>query len=239
MTSLSIIIPVLNEAPHIADALGRLAPLRARGTQVIVVDGGSTDGTPRHAAAFADEIVIAGRGRATQMNAGAAQAEGDVLLFLHADTNLPADADYLIAGGLEGGAAHSRHARRHWGRFDVAIDGTHPMLTVIAAMMNLRSRLTGIATGDQAIFIERAAFVALGGFPAQPLMEDIEFCRQAKRFGPPACLLQKVITSGRRWEKHGVWRTIWLMWRLRLAYFLGAEPHRLAVEYGYLPSSKE
>lgn len=238
MTSLSIIIPVLNEAAHITDALATLAPLRSRGVKLIVVDGGSTDGTASHAAALVDKVVSAERGRAAQMNAGAEQADGDVLLFLHADTILPPDADLLIADALRFTPARGAHASPRWGRFDVIIEGQHPMLRVIAAMMNWRSRLTGIATGDQGIFVERAAFVALGGFPVQPLMEDIEFCRRAKNFGRPACLRAKVITSGRRWEKHGVWRTIWLMWRLRLAYFKGADPHRLAIEYGYLPPPK-
>lgn len=238
MTSLSIIIPVLNEAVHIADALTTLAPLRSRGVEVIVVDGGSSDDTASHAAVLADKVVSATRGRAAQMNAGAEKADGDVLLFLHADTILPPDADRLIADALRFIPAPRGNASPRWGRFDVIIEGQHPMLRVIAAMMNWRSRLTGIATGDQGIFVERAAFVALGGFPKQPLMEDIEFCRRAKHFGRPACLWAKVVTSGRRWEKHGVWRTIWLMWRLRLAYFRGADPHRLAIEYGYLPPPK-
>lgn len=238
MTSLSIIIPVLNEAAHIANALAALAPLRSRGAEVIVVDGGSIDGTADHAEPYADRVVRAERGRAAQMNAGAEEAQSDVLLFLHADTILPSGADRLIAEALRFPPARGVRTSPRWGRFDVVIEGRHPMLRIVATMMNWRSRLTGIATGDQAIFVERAAFVALGGFPVQPLMEDIEFCRRAKFLGWPACLTAKVVTSGRRWEKHGVWRTIWLMWRLRLAYFKGVDPHQLAIEYGYLPPPK-
>jgi rSAM/selenodomain-associated transferase 2 len=224
--SLSIVIPVLNEAAGIAELLARLAPLRQQGAQVIVVDSGSVDGTAELARPLADLVLASEKGRARQMNAGAAVASGDALLFLHADTSLPEGAMQAIE------AAPGTIRQR---RFDVALDGRHPMLPVIAAMMSLRSRLTGIATGDQAIFVRRAAFEALGGFAPIALMEDIEFCRRAKRFGAPACLRRRVRTSGRRWERHGVWRTILLMWRLRLAYFLGADPKRLAVKYGYGP----
>ena len=228
MTHLSIVVPVLNEAQHIAHALIRLAPLRARGARVIVVDGGSSDDTRVLAAPLADLVLSSARGRAAQMNAGAAAAHGDALLFLHADTKLPANADALVAAALRD---------RHWGRFDVAIDGAHPMLPVIAAMMNLRSRGSGIATGDQAIFMRRASFDRVGGYALIPLMEDIDISKRLKHIGRPACLHAHVTTSGRRWEQHGVWRTIFLMWRLRLAFFFGADPHALALAYGY--TSKE
>jgi rSAM/selenodomain-associated transferase 2 len=224
MEHLSIIVPVLNEAQHIAHALIQLAPLRARGAQVIVVDGGSSDDTRLLAAPLADLVLGSARGRAAQMNAGAAAARGDALLFLHADTTLPIDADALIATAL---------CDHDWGRFDVAIAGTHPMLPLTAAMMNLRSRNTGIATGDQAIFMRRASFDRVGGYATIPLMEDIDISKRLKRIGAPACLRARVTTSGRRWEQHGVWRTIFLMWRLRLAFFLGADPHALALAYGY------
>jgi rSAM/selenodomain-associated transferase 2 len=221
---LTIIVPVLNEAQNIAHALTRLVPLRARGVQVIVVDGGSSDDTQMLAAPLADQVLGSPPGRAAQMNAGAAVARGDALLFLHADTTLPPNADALI------GAALQDH---HWGRFDVAIAGAHPLLPMIAASMNLRSRSTGIATGDQAIFMRRAAFDQVGGYAAIPLMEDIDISKRLKHIGKPACLRARVTTSGRRWEQHGVWRTIFLMWRLRLAFFLGADPHALALAYGY------
>ena len=222
---LSIVVPVLDEAEGIATALAALAPLRARGAEVIVADGGSEDGTPALALPHADRVLTAPRGRARQMNAGAAVARGETLLFLHADTRLPAEADRLVAAALAGGA--------QWGRFDVAIDGRQALLPLIAALMNLRSRLTGIATGDQAIFVARAAFEAAGGFADIPLMEDIDFSRRMRRVSGPVCLRAKVVTSGRRWERHGVLRTVLLMWTLRLRYFLGGAPEKLARSYGY------
>jgi len=216
---ISIIIPALNEAPGIGAALQALAPLRARGHEVIVVDGGSADRTRETAAPLCDRLVVAQRGRAVQMNAGAAAARGDALLFLHADTRLPEEADKEIVISLE---------RHLWGRFDVTIEGRHALLPFIAAAMNLRSRLSGTATGDQAIFVRRDAFP---GFPEIALMEDVAFSTAMKRRGPPACLRSRVLTSGRRWESRGVLRTVALMWRLRLLYFLGARPERLARRY--------
>lgn len=184
---------------------------------MIVIDGGSNDGTAELAAPLADRVLRSARGRALQMNAGAEAASGEDLLFLHADTRLPADADRHVLAALE---------RAAWGRFDVRIQGRHPLLPVVAAAMNLRSRVTGIATGDQAIFVRREAF---RGFPEIPLMEDIAF--SASMPGRPACLRQKVVTSGRRWERGGVFRTVLLMWRLRLLYALGVPPARLARDY--------
>jgi rSAM/selenodomain-associated transferase 2 len=195
---------------------------------VIVVAGGSRDGTIALARAHADQVISGPRGRAAQMNAGATLARHDALLFLHADTRLPDGADRLIAEGLA-------QSGRAWGRFDVAIEGASPLLSMIALTMNLRSRLTGIATGDQAMFMTRKAFGTVGGFPDIPLMEDIALSRALKRLSRPLCLAPKATTSGRRWERHGILRTILLMWRLRLAYFLGAPPHRLARRYGYVP----
>jgi len=221
---LSIIVPCLNEAEEIGEALDALAPLRQRGAELIVVDGGSTDATLALARAKADLVLEAPRGRAAQMNCGAEHARGDVLLFLHADTRLPAAADVLIREGLG-------HKARVWGRFDVHIRGRHPLLPVVAAMMNLRSRWTGIATGDQAVFVTRGAFKRAGEFPSIALMEDIALSTALMREGAPACLRQQASTSGRRWEKHGVLRTMLLMWRLRLAYRLGANPDKLALEY--------
>jgi len=221
---LSIIVPCLNEAPGIAATLSALAPLRARGAEVVVVDGGSSDGTPERAAPLADAVITAPRGRSFQMNAGAACARGEILLFLHADTLLPEGADGLVVDGLQ-------RTRRGWGRFDVRLDGRHPLLRVVGTLMNLRSRLTGIATGDQAIFVTRSLFTAAGGYPEIALMEDIALSRQLKHFGPPLCLRHRLTASARRWEKHGVLRTILRMWLLRLAYWLGADPAKLAVRY--------
>jgi len=221
---LSIIVPCLNEADGIAGTLAALAPLRAHGAEVIVVDGGSSDGTAERAAPHADCVLPAPRGRAAQMNAGAARARGEILLFLHADTLLPESADALIVDGL-------KRSRRGWGRFDVVISGRSPLLRVVAWLMNARSRLTSIATGDQAIFVTRSLFTAAGGYPEIALMEDIALSRQLKRFGAPLCLRHRLTASGRRWETHGVVRTVLLMWRLRFAYWLGADPAKLAVRY--------
>ena len=221
---LSIIIPALNEGHQIATILARLQGHRSQNTEIILVDGGSRDDTVELAAPLVDRVITSKAGRATQMNAGAALATAEVLLFLHADTVLPAHAPQLILQGLT-------DARYRWGRFDVTIAGDHFFLAVIAWFMNHRSRLTGIATGDQAIFMTRAVFDQLGGFPDQALMEDVEMTSHLRKLGPPLCLHERVITSGRRWEKHGVWRTIWLMWRLRLQYSLGAKPADLHRRY--------
>ena len=221
---LSVIVPALNETSSMAAALQALAPLVARGAQVVVADGGSLDDTVALAQAGGAQVINAPRGRALQMNAGAQQASGDRLLFLHADTRLPPGADRLIAQALATGP-------QVWGRFDVRIEGKPRMLRVIAAFMNRRSRWTGIATGDQSLFMTRAAFDTVGGFPAQPLMEDIEMSARLLKLSRPACLRARVVTSGRRWETRGVWTTLLLMWRLRLAYWRGTAPERLAELY--------
>lgn len=222
--ALSIIVPCLNEAGGISVTLDALAPLRSRGVEVIVVDGGSGDSTIALAQPLSDLVMSASRGRALQMNAGACRARGDVLLFLHADTLLPADADTLVREGLA-------RSGKSWGRFDVMIRGRHPLLPVIATAMNLRSRLTGIATGDQAIFVTRELFERVGGYPAINLMEDLALSAALKHEGAPLCIAARASTSGRRWERHGVLRTVLLMWRLRLAYALGADPDALALRY--------
>jgi rSAM/selenodomain-associated transferase 2 len=223
---LSIVMPVLDEAAGIVAVLQALAPLRERGVELIVVDGGSRDTTPALAAPLCDRLLqpgAAARGRARQMNAGAAVAQGAVLLFLHADTLLPPQADRLVQQAVAGGAG--------WGRFDVRITGRARMLAVVAALMNLRSRLSGIATGDQALFVARALFERVGGFPDQPLMEDVELSRRLRARSRPACLRARVATSGRRWEQRGVWRTIWLMWTLRWRYWRGTPADVLAQAY--------
>jgi rSAM/selenodomain-associated transferase 2 len=199
------VVPVLNEAAGVRAALEALAPLRARGHEVIVADGGSRDGSAELARGLCDRLLDCAPGRA--------------LVFLHADTALPPDAPGAIAQAMK------NHV---WGRFDVEIEGRHPLLKIIAWSMNLRSRLTGIATGDQAIFVRRDAFP---GFAEIPLMEDVAFSTAMKRRGAPACLRSRVRTSGRRWETRGVLRTVLLMWHLRLAYALGADPARLAEKY--------
>lgn len=225
---LSIVVPTLNEAAGIEEALRALAPLRERGAEVIVADGGSTDGTPALARPLADHVLAAPRGRAAQMNAGAAVAHGDLLLFLHADTRLPPEADRLVNDALMG---------HLWGRFDVRFD-ERGIFALIAFTMNLRSRLTGIVTGDQAMFVTRAAFARTGGFPPIALMEDVALSAALKRLGPPAALHARVTTAARRWRRHGIARTVLLMWRLRLAYFFGANPEKLARLYGYVPAEQ-
>ena len=218
---LSIIIPAMDDAECLASTLPALAGLRRAGHEIIVVDGGSRDDTRRRARCFADRVLVAGRGRARQMNAGAA-AKGDVLLFLHADSLLPGDTEAAIAHALTVSC---------WGRFDVRLWGREWSFRVIEALMNLRSRMTGIATGDQAIFVEREAFALVGGYPEIPLMEDVAISRLLKAVARPACLRQRVVTSARRWRANGVARTVILMWRLRLAFALGADPRRLAHRY--------
>lgn len=218
---LSVVIPVLDEAARLPDLLASLAAMDA---QVIVVDGGSADASADIARAAGAAVLDSPPGRARQMNAGAARATGDALLFVHADTVLPAGADRLIGDALGDG----RHV---WGRFDVVIEGRPAMLRVVAMLMNLRSRASGIATGDQAMFMTRAAFDAAGGFPQQPLMEDVEMSRRLLAQSRPACLRPPARTSGRRWESRGVWRTIVLMWRLRWDYWRGVPAERLAERY--------
>jgi rSAM/selenodomain-associated transferase 2 len=221
---ISVIIPALNEAAVIGGTLRALAPLRARGGEVVVVDGGSHDATRQHAIAEADRVIVAPRGRASQMNAGAAAAAGDVLVFVHADTHVPADADVAIVTALERSVGV-------WGRFDLSIDSRRILLRLVSRMMNARSRLTGIATGDQAMFVRRGAFEAVGGFPAIDLMEDVAMSRLLKRRSAPLCLADRVTTSARRWEANGVLRTIVLMWWLRWRFSLGASPAELARSY--------
>lgn len=220
---LSIIVPALNEAAGITATLLALAPLRQQGHELIVVDGGSQDDTTTLAAPHADQTLASEAGRARQMNTGAAAASGTVLLFLHADTRLPAQATVAIRGALQRGA--------RWGRFDVCIDGRSAWLPVVGFMMNWRSRLTGIATGDQAIFVQTALFHELGGFAPLPLMEDIELTQRLRALAPPACLRARVHTSGRRWDHHGAWPTILLMWTLRWRYWRGTPADELARAY--------
>ncbi|HET7033686.1 MAG TPA: TIGR04283 family arsenosugar biosynthesis glycosyltransferase [Casimicrobiaceae bacterium] len=225
----SIVIPALDEARSILATLAPLQPLRAEGHEVIVVDGGSRDATVALAAPLADCVVGSERGRALQLNTGAATAAGDLLLFLHADSRLPTSALGVVTREIA-------RCKRRWGRFDVTIAGRSRALPIVAAMMNARSRVTGIATGDQAIFVERRLFTEVGGFPDQALMEDIELSKLLKRAGGrPLCLSERVVTSGRRWDRDGAWRTIAAMWRWRFAYWRGVDPARMASEYRTTP----
>lgn len=222
---LTIIIPVLNEAKALPHLLGHLASICGRDAEVIVVDGGSDDGSQQTASRAGVQAIRAERGRARQMNAGATIAQGDIFLFLHADTSLPPSAEQTIKTAIRRGGEHA------WGRFDVRIEGQSFMLRVVASLMSWRSRLSGIATGDQAMFMTRRAFETVGGFPDQPLMEDIELSKRLRALSWPICLKDRVVTSGRRWEAHGVWKTIWLMWRLRWLYWRGVPAAELSGLY--------
>ena len=224
MQRLSIIIPALNEADNIQPTLDRLQPLRSRGHEVILVDGGSSDDTVNLARPQVDRILSSEPGRARQMNVGASQAKGEILWFLHADTLIPELADQIIDAAIN-------NRLLAWGRFDVRLSGRDVRFRLIEWMMNRRSRLSGIATGDQGIFVTRSLFEKINGFTEQPLMEDIEISRRLMRHARPRCIKQKLITSSRRWEARGIWRTVLLMWRLRLRYALGGDPHELARLY--------
>ncbi|MBD3671115.1 MAG: TIGR04283 family arsenosugar biosynthesis glycosyltransferase [Gammaproteobacteria bacterium] len=219
---LSIIIPALNESRVIVRTLMALQPLRNGGHEVILVDGGSEDDTVALSESLVDQVVTSSPGRAHQMNTGARHAWGETLLFLHADTLLPTDVISQISQALAG---------HEWGRFNVRLSGRNPMFRLIEHMMNLRSCLSGIATGDQAVFVTRSAYDRVGGYAELPLMEDIDFSRRMKKVSRPACIRSPVFTSSRRWEEHGIFKTILLMWRLRLAYYLGADPQQLAKRY--------
>lgn len=220
--TVSIIVPMLNEAALLPDLLAHLQHWRRQGCEVLLVDGGSNDGSAQVAHAIGFDVIRAPRGRALQMNAGGRAASGSILVFLHADTRLPSNALTAIAKAL-------RTSR--WGRFDVHIPGEPLMLRVIASLMNIRSRLTGIATGDQAMFMTRSIFAAVNGFPHQLLMEDIELSRRLLSIERPACLAARVTTSGRRWLQRGVWPTIWLMHKLRWQYWRGVPAEELARRY--------
>lgn len=220
--SLSIIVPMLNEIEILPRLLAHLQHWQRQGCEVLLVDGGSSDGTADVAKAIGFTVLRSPRGRALQMNMGAAQAKGRVLVFLHADSELPEGAHEQMLTALE---------HHHWGRFNVQITGGKWMLAVISVLMNCRSWLTGIATGDQVMFVRRDTFCAIGGFAQQPLMEDVALSKRLKKYSRPACLHGPAITSGRRWLSRGIWPTIWLMWRLRFAYWRGENPERLAKLY--------
>ena len=223
---ISIVIPTLNESGYIESTLMCLETLRQQGHEVIVVDGGSQDETVELAKSKVDKVIQTTPGRAHQMNVGASHATGDILWFIHADTQVSENASKQILRVLD-------NENNHWGRFDIRLSGKHLLLRVVEILMNLRSCITGIATGDQGIFVRRACFEAIGRFKPIPLMEDIEISRRLKKWSRPCCIHDPIITSSRRWEKNGVLRTILLMWRLRLAYALGISPEKLAHEYEF------
>jgi len=231
--NLSIIVPLLNEADNLPELMAHIVHLDPAPQQLILVDGGSVDGSVTVAkemlksteiaqSAIEWRVIESTVGRARQMNTGAMLATGDVLLFLHADTELPVDAIDNVQQAV---------AQYDWGRFDVRLDSREPLLKIVGLMINQRSRLMGIATGDQAIFIKKSVFEQIGGYPDQPLMEDIELCKRLKKIARPACLKSKVTTSARRWQQHGTWQTIFLMWHLRFDYWRGVSPDVLKQRY--------
>lgn len=222
MAEISIIVPTLNEEVGMIRFLTKLQSFRPR-CELIVVDGGSEDDTALLAEAYVDEVIRTDKGRALQMNVGAAFASAPVVLFLHADTYLPEDAVEQIQQAMEQGY--------QWGRFDIKLTGNHPMLTIVAWLMNMRSRWTGIATGDQALFVQTKLFEQLNGFADIVLMEDIELSSRLKYQGSPYNVKSKVTSSGRRWISFGIFKTITLMWWLRLQYFFDVSPKYLAQLY--------
>jgi rSAM/selenodomain-associated transferase 2 len=221
---ISIIIPTLNEQGCIAQTLKPLQQFRDYGHEIILSDGGSRDHTVSIAKPMIDHLANSPAGRAIQMNRGADMATGDILWFLHADTTVPPGANIAIIDCFT-------DKPNVWGRFDVRLSGSHPAFRVIEFMINLRSRISGMATGDQGIFMLRYAFDQVGGFSEIPLMEDIAMSQRLKRLKPPVCISQKLITSSRRWEQNGIIKTVLLMWWLRLAYFFGVKPKHLANRY--------
>ncbi len=223
MARISVVIPCLNEAAICVPRLTALQPLRRDGHELILVDGGSEDDTKFLAQSLVDRMLCGEPGRASQMNLGAESATGDVLWFLHLDTALPDEASRQVLQQAFDGPG--------WGRFDVRLSGGRSAFRVIERMMNLRSRLTGMVTGDQGMFVRRELFERVGGFPQIALMEDLAISKRLKRLARPACLRSRVVTSSRRWERNGLWRTVALMWFLRSAYRLGADPDWLARQY--------
>jgi len=219
----SIVIPVLNEQHSICQSLRSIQHLRHRGAELILVDGHSEDKTGELGRPLVDKVCLSKPGRALQMNSGVEHSGRHCLCFLHVDTLFPED----VADQFN----RFQSSTREWGRFDVQLSGDRPIFKLISLMVNLRSRLTAIATGDQAIFVTRSAFDSVGGYPDIPLMEDIAFSKALKKRGRPLCVGSPVVTSSRRWEEFGVWRTVFLMWKLRWQFFRGVPPEKLHKQY--------
>ncbi len=242
ISTVSVIIPILNEADNLPLLFENIICLNPLPMQIILVDGGSIDSSIDVAKALMNTLLTDGDsatewqiiesivGRAAQMNAGAALATGNILLFLHADTQLPTNAISEVKHGMIRADSECEY-EYDWGRFDVRLDSREPLLWLVSQMINWRSRLSSIATGDQALFIKRSLFEQMGGYPSQTLMEDVELCKRLKKIAKPACLNHEVITSARRWQQHGSWRTIWLMWHLRFDYWRGVSADNIRARY--------
>lgn len=228
---ISIIIPVLNEAQNIQAFLQKLQPLREQGHEIVLVDGRSQDNTCVLARPYVDRMISSDKGRAKQQMMGAKMATGQVFLFLHADTALPQRADQIILTALYSAQFSTSSRDSLWGRFNVRLSGSHWFFRIIEQMMNWRSCLTGIATGDQAIFVTKKLYNDVGGIPAIDLMEDIAFSKRLRKLSKPVCLKSSVITSSRRWEKNGILKTVLFMWSMRLQYFFGVKPELLVKKY--------
>lgn len=224
MQQLSIIIPTYNESQSIENTLISLMHLIEAGHEVIIVDGGSEDDTVSICKKYTGNVLLASKGRANQMNCGAQKASKDILVFLHADTILPDNAAYQIINALS--LSNSK-----WGHFKVKLNGENRLLRIIEFLMNTRSCFTGIVTGDQTMFIRRTLFEIIHGYKNIPLMEDVEISKSLKKYSMPICMKSSVISSSRRWETKGYLRTIFLMWKLRLLYFLGVSAKKLVKLY--------
>ena len=224
MPKLSIIIPVLNEALFLSTQRDIFKSLISDGHEIIIVDGGSEDKSVQIARSVVNETFITKACRGYQLHFGAMKSNNDTLLFLHADSLLPEDAAILILDVLT-------QSNKHWGRFNISFSSTTPVFSIIAWFMNIRSCLTGIVTGDHAIFVSRDIYFKSGGFADITIMEDIDICKRLKKFSMPICLHDKVITSSRKWEAQGIIRTIFKMWCLRLLYFCGISTNRLEKLY--------
>ena len=226
MLSLSIIVPVLNEETTLCHALDAIKPVLSsiNDVELIVVDGGSHDDTLTVAMNYTSHCLSSTKGRASQMNLGAKHASNDILVFLHADTILPNDFQLLISNALS-------IKNKQWGRFNVKLSGPHIMLRIIETLMNFRSCITSIATGDQVIFVRKSTFEMVSGYSSIPLMEDIELSKKLKNHSRAICIKNPVTTSSRRWEINGFFKTIMLMWKLRFLYFMGVPAKKLISSY--------